>query len=363
MVHLPPPLHGVSLLNNIIVNSTIINEGFIKKIVKFKYSNKLSDIGLFSALKFFNFIITNLRIIYYSISFRPSLIYLTVPPVGIGFLVQIPVLLFLRLTSSKIIVHIHGKGLREYIERRHLIRLLYGFALRGIHIIHLSEKLFSEDFGRFNKQLSSSHIVANGIEVKNHTLKRKELIGNLNFIFLSNLFESKGVFFLFDILTEYASLNKMVTNFTLHIVGACPDENTWNKLKRCISRCSFEVIYHGPLYDEAKFELLSTMNIAIYPSFNDAFPLTLLEFLGVGIPVVASDQGAIGEIVVEGVGSVFKTGDLQDALHALDKVVMEYRTNSDEIISRCVNRYKLNYSQSKFEIELSNVLRLILCAE
>ena len=363
VVHLPPPLHGVSLLNNIIVNSAVINKNIVKKVVNYSYSTSLSEIGLFSLQKIYRFVFINLKILYLIVSFRPSVVYMTIPPVGIGFLSQVPILLLLRLFSLKVVLHIHGKGLKNYLENRQLLKVVYSISLKGKSVIHLSDKLFLEDFGMFQQHLSQKYIVPNGVMVNAVVRKERKNADKLNFVFLSNLFESKGIFFLFEILSAYGDMMDNYDKFVLHIVGSCPNDRTLDKVMKCIDDSSFDVVYHGPLYGEQKFQLLGEMNIAIYPSFNDAFPLTLLEFLGVGLPVVASDQGAIGEIIDSKVGAVYETGNLQDALNSLDKVVEKYRVDSEIMILGCIGRYKEHYSQSIFEQNISKTLKHLLCAE
>ena len=74
-------------------------------------------------------------------------------------------------------------------------------------------------------------------------------------------------------------------------------------------------------YGKEKFDIIKKMDILFYPTFNDAYPLVLLECLQIGMPVVASNQGAIPEIIDKNTGFIFETGQLGDALICILKVI------------------------------------------
>ena len=54
-----------------------------------------------------------------------------------------------------------------------------------------------------------------------------------------------------------------------------------------------DVTYHGFVSGQRKQALFNMAHFSLYPSKDDAFPLTILESLSSGIPVIATAQGAI----------------------------------------------------------------------
>ena len=58
--------------------------------------------------------------------------------------------------------------------------------------------------------------------------------------------------------------------------------------------------YLGPVAGGEKGEVLRCADILAFPTYNDAFPLVVLEAMGAGLAVVATPEGAIPDMVRDG---------------------------------------------------------------
>jgi len=74
------------------------------------------------------------------------------------------------------------------------------------------------------------------------------------------------------------------------------------------------VAFHGRVAHDKLPERLGKATIFVSPSFSDAFPLTVVEAMAAGLPVVASTVGGIPEAVVDGETGLLVPPDDADAL-------------------------------------------------
>jgi glycosyltransferase involved in cell wall biosynthesis len=102
-----------------------------------------------------------------------------------------------------------------------------------------------------------------------------------------------------------------------------------------------------------KIKLIQKSSFLLYPSKNDAFPLTLLEMFSHGLPVLTSTQGSIADIVDEKSGVVVT--DLNDLEHGFQNILENY-LNIDTA-KYCRKRYLDNFSLEQFEENLIKVLK------
>ncbi len=72
-IQLPPPVHGVSVINKIIFNSNKINDGFEKKLIQICFSKDIRNIRRYTPEKLFSLIKLSFKLIQAIIIFKPSI--------------------------------------------------------------------------------------------------------------------------------------------------------------------------------------------------------------------------------------------------------------------------------------------------
>jgi glycosyltransferase involved in cell wall biosynthesis len=112
-----------------------------------------------------------------------------------------------------------------------------------------------------------------------------------------------------------------------NLAGAPADEKFARSLVAKVSAAAVgpRFVFAGPVTGSAdKWRLLMDATVLAFPSPFDAQPLTILEALSVGTPVVAFDVGAIPDLIRDGVdGHVVPRGDREAFKAALVRVVVE----------------------------------------
>jgi glycosyltransferase involved in cell wall biosynthesis len=79
--------------------------------------------------------------------------------------------------------------------------------------------------------------------------------------------------------------------------------------------------FHGPFPESEQERVLGGMDVLALPSiWWENSPLTVLEALGGGVPVVASETGGVGELIAEGAGVLVPPGDVAALRSALGDV-------------------------------------------
>jgi len=300
VVQLPPPVHGVALMNDLIVKSSHIKEAFETRHVNLGTSAQIADIGKFSPAKLFLSIRCLALILRQLFAFRPDLVYLTLSPTGFAFYRDAVYISFIKLFPARLVLHLHGQGIRTGAQNSRLFKWLCRRIFRKSHVIFLSERLKEDAIGFVRTPF---FIVNNGLPddhiVPQHANTHE---GPIRILYLSNYVRSKGILDLIDALEIVALSN---SNFHCDLVGK-PFDITTDFLVNYIQqkKLADKVTVLGARYNDEKDRLLENADIFILPSCNDAFPLVILEAMKFGLPVISTIEGGIPDIIDDGINGL-----------------------------------------------------------
>jgi glycosyltransferase involved in cell wall biosynthesis len=79
---------------------------------------------------------------------------------------------------------------------------------------------------------------------------------------------------------------------------------------------------------EETLSQLSAAHIFLFPSYSEGFPNAVLEAMAVGLPIVASNVGAIPDMIAEGGGVLVAPGDLAGLTEAVGKLIGDAETRA-----------------------------------
>lgn len=310
----PPPVHGSSMVSMQIKNSTKINEAFDVDWVNLGTSRSMAEIGKHSyalyARKAFRFLGSYFKMLWKLLTHRYDLTYLAITCHDIGFLKDCPFVLTARLLSKKYAIHQHNRGMAPYVNRKPY-KWLLPMAYKNAKVILLSWRLYPDIQEVVRKE--QVLICPNGLPNPNDNdddnyLRNKNEIPEI--LFLSNLVEAKGVWPLLDALKM---LKGKGIEFHCLFVGGTSRFISAEKFASEVKARGLEGIaeYVGPQYGDDKWKAFKKADVFVLPSMDDCLPLTIAEAMMCGVPVVASDVGAIPDLVEDGVtGFIFSHEDL-----------------------------------------------------
>lgn len=177
-----------------------------------------------------------------------------------------------------------------------------------------------------------------------------------DFITISNLNESKGILYLLD--ACQLLLKKGEADYQLHLVGATTAEISEMRIEREIRQrgLSNHVTYHGKQYGEQKQKLLSKAHVFVHPTFDDCFPLVLLEAMHHTLPIITTPVGAIPDIVEDGVnGILVPERDTEGLTNAMKRLINDPE-QAAQLGSRGKEKYLTQYTLKYFEQHILEIL-------
>lgn len=294
ILHLPPPIHGAAVMGGLISNSNLINHEFKTSYINLGSSKEINSIGKISLQKYVRILLVFFQVLFKLVVFRPNLVYLTPSSKGIAVYRDSLITLILKMLKLPVVSHLHNKGVIEFGISR-FNNLILSILFNKVNIMLLSERLKSEFLTVASE--SSFLICPNGLPDSANRLQwdSRSDLGPIRFLFFSNLFESKGVI----VLLESLKLLKMrSTDFVCTIAGQQGDLSS-DYLLGLIKEFGLQhnVILDGPKFGLEKNKLFIDSDVFVHPTLDDCFPLVLLEALMFSMPIVATVEGGIPDIV------------------------------------------------------------------
>ena len=133
MLHLPPPVHGSSLVGELVKDSILINDSFEGRYINLILSRHVHESGKTNIKKLIRFSVTWFHLLGKLIHRKPNLCYYALTTTGSGFRKDVLLIVLLRLFNVKTVYHIHNKGVIE-AKKKKLNDLLYRFVFKNSRI-------------------------------------------------------------------------------------------------------------------------------------------------------------------------------------------------------------------------------------
>jgi glycosyltransferase involved in cell wall biosynthesis len=133
-------------------------------------------------------------------------------------------------------------------------------------------------------------------------------------LYLGRIHVIKGL----DLLAQaFAEPSGPMNDIKLVIAG--PDDGYLPALRALVKALGIEdkVLFTGPLWGIDKLEAYVDSEAYVLPSAYDSFPITVLEALACGVPVIMSDRCAIASAVDGKAGILFSYGDKEQLKRSL----------------------------------------------
>jgi glycosyltransferase involved in cell wall biosynthesis len=356
IAQLPPPVHGASVINQIVVTSDELRRKFDISVVPIDATTELSEIRKFSTAKVLRTGRLMVRVFGRLLFDRPELAYLTMAPKGFAFYRDAGIVLLFRFFRQPHVLHFHGRGMRSRQSGKWSSSFTK-YILREATIVHLSPSLFS-DISPFAQE-SQVRFVANGVAdfmpPTASALLERQKRQEISILFLSTMLESKGPLVL---LRALEILKREQVPFTANFAGPWRGSLTPEDFHGHVARAGLaDVVRHlGPVYGEEKRSALARADILAFPTNyeNEAFPLVVLEGMAAGLAPVTSSIAALPDIVAD--AGICVPPDDPPALAAALKLLITDRELLNALQVKARAKYEAEFTQQRFEAALAEVL-------
>lgn len=345
ILHMPPPVHGAAMVGKYIHDSKLINSEFDCSYINLAMASELEDIGKMEAKKIWRFLVLLLKIWKEVKLCRPDLVYITPNAKGGAFFKEYIIVQMLKALRCKVVAHYHNKGVSTK-QDQWLYNLLYKRFFKGLKVILLGKSLY-QDVEKYVKR-EDVYILPNGIPVevrgKNIEVRGEDLVPRL--LFISNLIESKGVIILLDGLKI---LQDKGYSFVCDFVGGETSEIDAKRFEDEVERRELTdvAVYKGKKYGEEKASTYANADVLVFPTYSDCFPLVLIEAMSQGLPCITTNEGAISDIVEDGVNGLI--AERNDAQSLAEKTELMLR-NSE--MRRKMGQAGFEKFQREFTLEI-----------
>lgn len=351
VVQLPPPFHGVSVMNEHVVNNPLLEGRYEKRLLHMDFGQTLSDLGTLNFKKAWFFLVFLAKLKWNLLFKRPDLVYFTFMPRGLNLYRDTGLCLLIKLFGYRPLIHLHGRGIKEAAAASKIKRWLYQMAFRGTQLICLSESL-KQDVATVYKEMPL--VLANGIDapILNKPDRKHDEIPVI--LFFSNLFIAKGIY---DFLNMLRELNNARVAFKAIIAGGEGDVTIEQVIGYAVKEgFNNKVEVLGSIIGAEKWEVFHQSDIFVLPSHNECFPLTILEAMSAGLPVVATRIGGIPDMILQEQDGFIVEMRNADSLYEYVKVLCTNRTLLEMMAQNAYKKYTDLYTIQHFR---ENFLKML----
>jgi glycosyltransferase involved in cell wall biosynthesis len=153
-------------------------------------------------------------------------------------------------------------------------------------------------------------------------------------LFLSRIIKEKGIFELID---AFENLNKRINNLELIIAG---DGEAFNQLKNIV-KDKKHIKLTGHVEGERKITLLKECDIYILPSYTEGLPISVLEAMLFGLPVITTKVGGLKKFFKdEKMGYFIETKNSTDIENKIEFMLK----NKDKL--KEISKFNYQYAQN-----------------
>lgn len=360
LLHLPPPIHGAALMGDYIRNSLLIRNAFDCRFINLQTSRTLAEIGKGKWRKIWTVVLLYARVLSALLKTRYALCYMSINSAPPALYKEMGLVFLIKLFGYAPVYHYHNKGVAVYKGRR-LLDKWYKYQFKNARVILLSSLLYPDVSGYIPRD--RVYICPNGIpekpggrEIKKPRVSKSPSIPEA--LFLSHLMKAKG---LWTFLEACNILCEREVSFRGKIVGE-PSDIKEEELRQYLaaSALSGRVVYEGPKYGAEKTACLEEAGVFVFPTLEDCFPLVILEAFQSGIPVIASSEGAIPEMVEDGANGFLVSRNDPRLLADKMQLLIQNPALRMEFGRAGQRKYERYYTLKQFEQNVATILQRIL---
>lgn len=283
---------------------------------------------------------------------RPRIVHINTSLVPRSVWRDIAYLFIGKLLRTKIVLQIHGGSLTFLAAHHKLATWFYrtGARLADAIVVLSSREVAAHEIMRVGRPV----LIPNAINVGDYVpacVKSYE-VGLIRIVFLGRLHPDKG---LFDAIESMRMvLEQGIVDFSFHVAGIGPAAE---ELKQRVRQYQLQshVVLEGLISGKDKLRFWCDAGIHLLPSHHEGLPYALLEAMASGTPTIATNVGAIPDVMENGVhGLLVPARDPSALAHAI-ATLLRNRSMLGGMSRACLERATKCYGLERLVTQVGKV--------
>lgn len=223
-----------------------------------------------------------------------------------------------RLFRVPVIFHLHGSEMKIFFSSQRMLgKTLITRELQRVDAV----VVLSDSWKAFIRTIAPSAkvtIIHNYVAPPIWSACRKPHAG-VRVIFLGLLGPRKGIF---ELLEAFKKVSIRIPDITL-VVGGNGDVRRVTDSIQLLGLAK-RIHVAGWISGDKKSALLATSDIFVLPSHNEGLPISILEAMSWGLPIISTQVGGIPELVRNGEdGILINAGDVSALAASLERLALD----------------------------------------
>ncbi len=300
--HLPPPVGGIAVFYQSLLNSSLPTRIEHNFVITSSQRRELSASGRATFANLISAMQDCFRFIKALISFRPRVVHIATA-FGLSFVKHSICVVAARLAGCRVLLHPHCGYSRLYEEQpawwQWFVRRVMGLT-HGLIVL-------SQEWDQVKTVLPGQKVyfLPNAIDLKPYNRIAEERFeegikgSGYRVLYLGYLGKAKGTY---DLIDAAKMVNEVNQNIAFDLVGPELAEGEISSLQNAIQahQLTTHVFLHPPAYGQEKMTILRDSDLFAYPSYHEGMPMAIIEAMGSGLALVASEVGGIPDMVENG---------------------------------------------------------------
>jgi glycosyltransferase involved in cell wall biosynthesis len=169
--------------------------------------------------------------------------------------------------------------------------------------------------------------------------------GTIKFLFLGRYERRKGIEELNEAIKQLLSQEASI-RYEFHFIGPIPQQ------KRIVDKT---IIYHGEVRDKAQLQaLIRACDVLLCPSWSEGLPNSILEAMANGLAVLATNVGAINNLVKEETGWLINESRSAAIKLTIDQILLLKESEINTKKQQALNLIRSEFIWEKLILKFCN---------
>jgi glycosyltransferase involved in cell wall biosynthesis len=253
-----------------------------------------------------------------------------------------------KIFRKKTIWHVHtGEMLTYYADSSLLEKYIIKFVLRNADVVIALSSNCKKMIETLEPR-ASIKILLNTVNVNDYEVSNREIHDPVKVLLLGRLEYRKGIHLILKAIEILAD-----ENISFVLAGDGDVEGT----RKFVKENRFEKIVSVPgwISGDQKLVLLKEADIYILPSYQEGLPISILEAMSAGLPIISTPVGGIPDAVTDGEnGYLIEPGD-SEALASKILFLSKNYSVWKKLSLRSSEIAKQKFNMSRIESELTDL--------